>query len=176
MAVSIGRIILCGIIFTDKRISCQIRKQPRLLLSKIFFQDLKYFVFIECTTLIFSRIISFFNSSKNCHKKFPFQRNIACFSFFQPPGFRDLYALFSPIIIRAVPAAVRPGHERKSSSCRYNHPHESAHIQFRPLPVLLLSVPRYQRRTQDDADHRLPGGLYASAGFPQQKSPVPCVH
>ena len=34
------------------------------------------------------------------------------FSFFwPPPGFRDLYALFSPIIIRAVPAADRPGHD-----------------------------------------------------------------
>jgi len=40
-----------------------------------------------------------------------------------PPGFLALYALFSPIIIRAVPAAVRPGHGRKSSSCRYSHPH-----------------------------------------------------
>ena len=47
MAVSIGRIILCSIIFTDKRISCQIQKQPRLLLSKIFFQDLRQFISIQ---------------------------------------------------------------------------------------------------------------------------------
>ena len=47
MAVSIRRIILCGIIFTDKRISCQIQKHPRLFLSKIFFQNLRQFIFIQ---------------------------------------------------------------------------------------------------------------------------------
>ena len=50
------------------------------------------------------------------------------FSFFRPPpGFLALYALFSPIIIRAAPAAVHPGHGRMSSSCRCNHPHGLAH-------------------------------------------------
>ena len=59
------------------------------------------------------------------------------FSFFRPPpGFRNLYALFSPIIIRAAPAAVHPGHGRKSSSCRCNHPHGLAHIQCQLPPVL----------------------------------------
>ena len=33
--------------------------------------------------------------------------------------FRGLYALFSSIIIRAAPAAVHPGHGRKSSSCSH---------------------------------------------------------
>lgn len=43
-------------------------------------------------------------------------------------GFRGLYALISPMIIHAAPAADRPGRGRKSSFCRYNYPHESAHI------------------------------------------------
>ena len=83
---------------------------------------------------------------------------------------------FAHLFTRAVPTAIHPGYERKSSSCRYNHPHESAHIQSRPLPVLSLSVPRYQRRTQGDANHRLPGGLHASADFPRQKSPTLFTH
>ena len=49
---------------------------------------------------------------------------------------------------RAVPAAVRPGHGRKSSSCQYNRLPESAHIQSLPPQVHSLSVPRYQRRTK----------------------------
>ena len=92
------------------------------------------------------------------------------------PGFRDLYALFSPIIIRAAPAADHPGHGRKSSSFRYNRQHESAHIQCLPPPVHSLSAPRSQRRTQGDAAHRPPGGSHASEDFPQRKSPAPCVH
>ena len=72
--------------------------------------------------------------------------------------------------------AVHPDHGRKSSSFRYNRQPESVHIQCLPLPVHSLSVPRYQRRTQGDADHKPPGGSHASVDFPQRKSPAPCVH
>ena len=63
------------------------------------------------------------------------------FSFFRPPpDFLTLYVLFSPIIIRAAPAAIRPGHGRKSSSFRYNHPLESVHIQFFVIKFLTSSI------------------------------------
>ena len=39
----------------------------------------------------------------------------------------SLSALFSPMIIHATPTANHLGHERKSSSCRYNYPHGLAH-------------------------------------------------
>ena len=42
---------------------------------------------------------------------------------------------YSPIIIRAVPAAVHPGRGKKSSSSQYNRQLESAHSQYRSLPV-----------------------------------------
>ena len=105
-----------------------------------------------------------------------FPASYSGFSFFRPPpGFRGLYALFSPIITHAVPAAVHPGHERKSSSCRYNHQLESAHILYLILPTPPLSAPRYPRRTQDDVAHRLPVGSHASEDFPQQKFTTQCV-
>ena len=59
-------------------------------------------------------------------------------------NFKDAFIHF----IRAVPTAIRPGHERKSSSYQYNRQPESAHIQFLPLPTHSLSAPRYQRRIQ----------------------------
>ena len=88
--------------------------------------------------------------------------------------YRDLYGLFSPIIIHATPAAVHPGHGRKSSSCQCNHPHGLAHIQSRPLPAHSLSAPHSLHRKQDDADRRPPGGSHASEDFPQRKSPALC--
>ena len=66
---------------------------------------------------------------------------------------------------RAAPTAVRPGHGRKSSSCRCNHLHELAHIQFLPLSTHSLSAPRSPHKMQGDAAHRPPGGSHASAGF-----------
>ena len=106
-----------------------------------------------------------------------FRPSCSCFSFFRsPPGFLTLYALFSPIIIRAAPAAVRPDHGRKSSFCRYNHQLVSAHIQFLPPPALSPSAPRSLHKKQDVSDHMLPGGSHASEDFPQRKSPALCVH
>lgn len=35
---------------------------------------------------------------------------------------------FVHLFTHAAPTAVHPGHGRRSSSCRYNHQHESAHI------------------------------------------------
>src|SRR5699024_7207199 len=92
------------------------------------------------------------------------------------PGFRDLYALFSPIIIRAAPAADHPGHGRKSSSFRYSHPHGLAHILYLISPALSPSAPRSLHKKQGDAAHMLPDGSHASEDFPQQKSPALCVH
>ena len=88
--------------------------------------------------------------------------------------FIGVYGLFSPMIIHATPAAVHPGHGRKSSSCQCNHPHGLAHIQSRPLPAHSLSAPHSLHRKQDDADRRLPGGSHASEDFPQRKSPALC--
>ena len=42
---------------------------------------------------------------------------------------------FAHLFTHATPAAIRPGHGRKSSSCRYNRQLESAHSQYRSLPV-----------------------------------------
>ena len=42
---------------------------------------------------------------------------------------------FAHLFTHATPVAIRPGHGRKSSSCRYNRQLESAHSQYRSLPV-----------------------------------------
>ena len=38
-------------------------------------------------------------------------------------------------LLMQLPAAIRPGHGRKSSSCQYNRQPESSHSQYQPLPV-----------------------------------------
>ena len=96
-------------------------------------------------------------------------------NFFRPPPGLCAY-LFSPMIIHAVPVAVRPGRGRTSSSCRCKHPHGLAHIQSLPPPTPSPSAPHSPHKKQDDVAHRLPGGSHASAGFPQRKSPAQCIH
>ena len=78
-------------------------------------------------------------------------------------------------LTHAVPVAVRLGHGRKSSSCRYNHQLELAHIRFLPLSALTPSAPRYQHKMQGDAAHRPLDSSHASVDSLLQRSPALCV-
>ena len=69
------------------------------------------------------------------------------------------------MIIHATPAAGHPGRGRKSSFCRYNYPHGSAHIQSQLLLVLSPSAPHSLHRKQDAAAHIIHSSAYFTAFF-----------